>query len=55
MGNVFAFGVGTGEFAHATPSAIAAGMRLTFLLAGGMMLVAIWIAFASYRPAKHPL
>lgn len=55
MGTVFAFGVGTGEFAHATPSAIAAGMRLTFLLAGGMMLVAIWIAFASYRSAKHPL
>lgn len=55
MGTVFAFGVGTGEFTNATASAIAAGMRLTFLLAGGMMLVAIWIAFGSYRPAKHPL
>ena len=55
MGTVFAFGVGTGEFTNATASAIAAGMRLTFLLAGGMMLVAIWIVFGSYRPAKPPL
>ncbi len=41
MGAVFAFGVGTEEFARATPLAIAAGMRLTFLLAGAMMLAAI--------------
>jgi len=44
MGAVFALGVGTDEFATATVSAVATGMRLTFLLAGGMMLVAIWVA-----------
>lgn len=45
MGAVFAFGVGTEEFARAVPSAIASGMRLTFLLAGGLMLAAMRIAF----------
>lgn len=40
MGAVFAFGAGTDEFTHATPAAIAAGMRLTFILAGVMMLLA---------------
>lgn len=52
MGAIFAFGVGTGEFTNATALAIAAGMRLTFLLAGGMMIAAIWIALGSYRAAK---
>ncbi|SMB35261.1 Major facilitator superfamily MFS_1 [Serratia proteamaculans] len=46
MGVVFSFGVGTGDFAHATPSAIAAGMRLTFLLAGGIMISAIAVTIA---------
>ena len=45
MGTVFSLGVGAEEFGHATASAIAAGMQLTFLLAGGMMIVAIGIAF----------
>lgn len=49
MGAVFSFGVGTEEFAHATASAIAVGMRLTFLLAGGMMISAIAIAIAFGR------
>lgn len=53
MGAVFAFGVGTGDFVHATRAAIAAGMRLTFLLAGGLMIVAIGVAFAG-RTAKRP-
>nr|WP_244625084.1 MFS transporter [Rhizobium daejeonense] len=45
MGGIFALGVGTGEFTTASASAIGAGMRLTFLSAGGMMLVAIAVAF----------
>jgi MFS family permease len=49
MGVVFSFGVGAGEFVHATPSAIAAGMRLTFLLAGGIMISAIMIACVRRR------
>lgn len=44
MGAVFAFGVGTADFTLADPSAIAAGMRLTFLLAGTLMVAALGIA-----------
>ena len=44
MGAVFALGVGTADLPHADPAAIAAGMRLTFLLAGGMTLAAIALA-----------
>lgn len=53
MGAVFAFGAGTGELTSASPSAIAAGMRLTFLLAGGMMVVAIMIAFGRRREIER--
>jgi hypothetical protein len=55
MSGVFAFGVGTEDFVHAAPTAIAAGMRLTFLLAGGMMLIAIGIAFKHPVPTKRPM
>jgi MFS family permease len=55
MGAVFAFGVGTEDFVHATTVAIAAGMRLTFLLAGGMMIVAIGVAFGYRTRAKRLL
>lgn len=55
MGTVFAFGVGTDDFIHAAPAAIAAGMQLTFLLASGMMIVAIGVAFMPRSPAKRPL
>ncbi|UOK71475.1 MFS transporter [Ancylobacter polymorphus] len=53
MGAVFAFGVGTEEFARATPLAIASGMRLTFLLAGTMMLAAVAVAFGHRHSARH--
>jgi MFS family permease len=53
MGAVFAFGVGTGDFAHATTVAIAAGMRLTFLLGGGLMIVAIGVALGHRSIAKR--
>ena len=46
MGAVFAYGAGTQDFIHAAPAAISAGMRLTFLLAGGLMLSAMAIVFA---------
>jgi len=55
MGAVFAFGAGTEDFVHAAPAAVAAGMRLTFLLAGGMMLAAIGIAFGHPSSTKRPL
>lgn len=55
MGAVFAFGAGTDALATAPAGAVAAGMRLTFLLAGGLMLAAIAVALRPLRPAGHPL
>ena len=49
MGAVFALGVGTDAFVHASPAAIAGGMRLTFLVAGAMMIAAIMLAFGRGR------
>lgn len=46
MGAVFALGAGTTDFDHASAVAIADGMRLTFMLAGGLMIAALWVAFA---------
>jgi len=46
MGVVFAYGAGTEDFIHATPAAISAGMQLTFLLAGGLMIGAMAVVFA---------
>lgn len=48
MGAVFAFGAGTEDFAHVPPGPDAAGMRLTFLLAGTMMIAAILIVFGAW-------
>lgn len=48
MGTVFALGVGAEDFSRASATAIASGMRLTFLLAGALTVAAIWIAFG-YR------
>lgn len=55
MGAVFAFGVGTEEFAQVPATAIAAGMRLTFLLAAGLMIAAMGIAFQASYAAKRSL
>ena len=52
MGAVFTFGVGTDEFTRATPLAISSGMRLTFLVAGAMMLAAIAVALGSRNFAQ---
>jgi len=49
MGAFFAWGVGTGEVDRASPAAIAGGMRQTFLLAAGLMLVALWVMLARPR------
>lgn len=46
MGAVFAIGVGTGDVATASPVAVGSGMRLVFGVAGGLMMLAIGIAFA---------
>ncbi len=45
MSAVFAFGVGGGDVTQAGAAAIAHGMQLTFLFAGGLVAVAVWIAY----------
>ena len=51
MSAVFVSGVGSQDLATATAAAIAEGMRLTFLCAAGMMLLAWIMAFGSRRIA----
>lgn len=53
MGAIFALGVGTNDLAHASPTAIAGGMRLTFMLAGGLMVCAVCIAFGRFPASKR--
>lgn len=43
MSTIFAVGIGTKEVAQASPMRIGAGLQLTFLVAGGMMVVAMLI------------
>lgn len=44
LGAVFALGAGTSDLAHADPAAVARGMRITFAVAAGLMLVALRLA-----------
>ncbi|MDX8483395.1 MFS transporter [Mesorhizobium sp. VK24D] len=44
MGAVFAFAVGVGDIAGAAPEAVAGGMRVTFAVAAGLVVVAMMIA-----------
>jgi hypothetical protein len=44
MGNVFAWASGTGDFAAAAPGSVAHGMRWTFAVAAGLMVVALGVA-----------
>lgn len=55
MGAVFAFGVGTAELSRATGSEIASGMRLTFLMAGAIMLVAVAVTYGHHYAASRAL
>lgn len=55
MGAAFAAAVGTDAFALAPASAIAAGMRQTFLLAGMLMLTALAIASRQQAADAQPL
>ena len=51
MGAVFAYGVGRADIASASSDAISDGMRLTFLLAGALMLLALLLEVAFGRKA----
>ena len=51
MGAVFAFSSGTTEITLARPEAVAAGMRVTFGIAAGLIVIALAIAFGSQGSA----
>lgn len=46
MGTVFAMGAGTADLVTALPGSVVAGMRVTFAVAAGLIVLAIAIAFA---------
>ncbi|TKB19869.1 MAG: MFS transporter [Mesorhizobium sp.] len=48
MGAVFAFAVGAGDIAGAAPEAVADGMRFTFAVAAGLVVIAMTIAVAGW-------
>ena len=54
MGTVFAAGIGTGSPIEASPAAIAAGMRLTFVVAGLMMLAALAVTLIGGSRPRRP-
>jgi EmrB/QacA subfamily drug resistance transporter len=49
MGAVFALAAGTNTFNTASPEAVTHGLKITFALATGLILLAIVIAFKAYR------
>jgi hypothetical protein len=53
MGAVFAIGSASADITTATPSAIAAGMRLTFGVAAMLMIGALAIALRSRLTTSH--
>ncbi len=55
MGAVFAFGVGRADIASASASAISGGMRMTFLLAAGLMGAAILLHAMMRHHAPTPI
>ena len=49
MGAVFALGSATSDITTARPEAVAAGMRITFAVAAGLIVVALAVATGAYR------
>jgi EmrB/QacA subfamily drug resistance transporter len=54
MGAVFALASATANITTASPAAIAGGMRITFVLAGILIVVALTIAIGVYRRTFRP-
>jgi len=52
MGAVFAFASGASDIATAAPEAVAMGLRMTFLVAGVMIGVALALALAARKRAS---
>jgi EmrB/QacA subfamily drug resistance transporter len=55
MGTVFALGAATTDIMTAHPEAVAAGMRTTFAVAAGLIVVALAIASASHVLSRRSL
>jgi MFS family permease len=55
MGTVFALGAGTTDIMTAHPHTVAAGMRTTFAVAAGLIVVALGIASASHVLSRRSL
>jgi EmrB/QacA subfamily drug resistance transporter len=53
MGAVFALGTGAGDLATAGPDDVAAGMRITFTVAGALIAAVLAIACASHALARR--
>jgi EmrB/QacA subfamily drug resistance transporter len=49
MGAIFAFGSATTDITSASPAAVATGMRITFAVAGTLIVVALGITAGTYR------
>jgi EmrB/QacA subfamily drug resistance transporter len=52
MGAVFAFATAATDIVAADPKAVATGMRITFAVAGGLIVAALAIAAGTYRRAR---
>jgi len=51
---VFAFASGTVEIAAAAPAAVTSGMRVTFVVAGVLIVIALGIAVGGRALAARP-
>jgi hypothetical protein len=54
MGAVFALASATIDITTARPEAVATGMRITFAVAGFLIVIALAIAVGSRALATHP-
>jgi hypothetical protein len=54
MGAVFALATGTIDIMAARPEAVSAGMRITFAIAGILIVAALVLAAGSYALAARP-
>jgi MFS family permease len=52
MGAVFALATAAADIVAADPTAVATGMRITFAVAGGLIVAALAIAAGTYRRAR---
>ncbi len=55
MGAVFAFGSAAADITTAIPQALAVGLRTTFAVAAGLILVALAFAVGSQSHSKRPV